>query len=204
MLVKEVIYDEDDTPGGNKGKGRNGKDMSGCNGGIKIRLWNLPPIGEIMDESTSFVECTTKLPGGNPLRTSKTGVSTENPQKLQSEKPREYPSSVKNVVEFNGLRDSDPEPHSMAIARCGRQLAQPDAPGPDVSALGRAVEGESAAAANTQPTRRPRSRIKPPIIEVVYVPTKFDPDDAKVVYDILADWILKDIEKEIKKKTSSE
>lgn len=53
------------------------------------------------------------------------------------------------------------------------------------------------------PHRRP-SRIKPPIIEVVYVPTKFDPDDAKVVYDILADWILKDIEKEMKKKTSSE
>jgi hypothetical protein len=144
------------------------------------------------------------IPGVNPLRNSKTGVLTENPQKLQSEKPREYPSSVKNVVEFNGLRDSGPEPWSIATVRCDQQLAKIDAPGSDVSVSSPAVEGESAPAANAQPTHRTRSRIKPPIIEVVYVPTKFDPDDAKVVYDILADWILKDIEKEMKKKTSSE
>jgi len=72
-----------------------------------------------------------------------------------------------------------------------------------VSAFVRAVEGESRPAANDAPPRRTRSRIKPPIIEVVYVPTKIDPSDQKVVYDILADWILKDIEKEMKNKPSS-
>ncbi len=81
-----------------------------------------------------------------------------------------------------------------------RSVRKSGAPESDVSALGRAGEGESADAANAQPTRRTRSRIKPPIIEVVYVPTKFDPYEQKVVYDILADWILKDIEKEMKKK----
>ncbi|MEW5945035.1 MAG: hypothetical protein AB1742_02435 [bacterium] len=57
-------------------------------------------------------------------------------------------------------------------------------------------------AANAQPTRRTRSRIKLPVIEVVYVPTKFDPCDEKVIYGIIADWILKDIKKEMKKKNS--
>ncbi len=130
-------------------------------------------------------------------------VSTENPQKLQSEKPREYRSSVKNVVEFNSLSDSGPKPHSQTTIQCDQQRSQPAAPESDVSAFVRAVEGESRPAANDAPPRRTRSRIKPPIIEVVYVPTKIDPSDQKVVYDILADWILKDIEKEMKNKPSS-
>jgi hypothetical protein len=68
-----------------------------------------------------------------------------------------------------------------------------------VSASSEPSKGESRPAANAQATHRTRSRTKPPIIEVVYIPTKFDPDDKKVVYDIIADWILKDIEKEMKK-----
>jgi len=90
--------------------------------------------------------------------------------------------------------------HDPGLARYSTSVA----PESDVSALSRAVEGESSPAANAAPTRRTRSRIKPPIIEVVYVPTKFDPYDQKVVYGILADWILADIEKEMKKKVSFE
>jgi len=48
--------------------------------------------------------------------------------------------------------------------------------------------------------RRRTSSIKPPIIEVVYIPTKFDPYDEKVIFGIIADWILTDIEKEMKEK----
>jgi len=80
------------------------------------------------------------------------------------------------------------------------RTAQPVAPESDVAAPVPAVEEEYAPDSNAQPTRRTRSRIKPPIIEVVYVPTKFDPDDEKVIYGIIADWILTDIEKEIKEK----
>ena len=77
------------------------------------------------------------------------------------------------------------------------------APESHVSAFDRAVEGESRPAANAAPTRKTRSRIKPPVIEVVYVPTKIDPYDQKVVYDIIANWILKGIEKEMKNKPPS-
>lgn len=108
------------------------------------------------------------------------------------------------MVEFNGLRDSGKEPFSHGLTQCDQQRSQPVATESDVSALGRTVEGESRPAADAAPTRKTHSRIKPPIIEVIYVPTEIDPNDQKVVYDILADWILKDIEKEMKKKPSSE
>jgi hypothetical protein len=97
---------------------------------------------------------------------------------------------------FNGRIDYEAETGPMGKDR----TAQPVAPESDVTAFAPTVEEESVPAANNQTTRRTRSRVKPPTIEVVYVPTKFDPDDQKVVYDILADWILKDIEKEIKEK----
>ncbi len=45
-----------------------------------------------------------------------------------------------------------------------------------------------------------RRRTKDPEIEIVYVPTRFDSYDEKVVVGIMADWILRDIEKELKQK----
>jgi hypothetical protein len=45
-----------------------------------------------------------------------------------------------------------------------------------------------------------RRRTKDPEIEIVFVPPRFDPDDEKVVVGIMADWILRDIEKELKQK----
>ena len=47
---------------------------------------------------------------------------------------------------------------------------------------------------------RGRRRTKDPDIELVLVPTRFDPSDEKVVVGIMADWILRDIEKEHKEK----
>jgi hypothetical protein len=138
-----------------------------------------------------------KLPGGEPLQNSKTGVFIENPIKLQSDEPRVSSLFVNDTgAEFNSLRDSGAELGSMA-EDCS---VQPVAPESDVSAPAPAVEGESSPVLNAQPTRRTRSRVKPPVIEVVYVPTKFDPYEDKIVYGILADWILADIETEMKEK----
>ena len=134
------------------------------------------------------------FPGGKPLQNSKTGVFIENPIKLQPDEPRVSSLFVNTGSGFNGGINYEAETGPMGKDR----TAQPVAPESDVSAPAPAVEGESSPALNAQPTRRTRSRIKPPIIEVIYVPTKFDPDDKKVVYDILAEWILNDIEKEIK------
>lgn len=125
---------------------------------------------------------------------------TENPQKLQSDKPREFPLLMNTDSGFNHVRDSGVEPGSMGEDQFP-VVPQPGAPESDVLAPVPAVEGEPALAASAQPTRKTRSRIKPPIIDVVYVPTKFDPDDLKVIYGIIADWILNDIEKEMRKKS---
>lgn len=97
------------------------------------------------------------------------------------------------MPDLEELNHSSAQPEERNVRKSG-------APESDVSAPVPPVEEESAPVANTQPTRRTRSRIKPPIIEVIYVPTKFDPYDEKVIYGIIADWILADIEKEIKEK----
>ena len=76
-------------------------------------------------------------------------------------------------------------------------------PESDVPSHVPAVEEESTPSANAKPTRRTRNT-RQPVIEVVYVPTRFEPYDEKVIYGILADWILNDIEKEMKKKVSPE
>ncbi len=47
-------------------------------------------------------------------------------------------------------------------------------------------------------------RTKNPKIEVVPIPTKFDPEDEKVIINILADWILQDIEEELLSESQQE
>lgn len=142
------------------------------------------------------------FPGGNPLQNSKTGVLTENPEKLQRDNPLAFPVLMNETDRtgsgFNHNGNSGVEPGSIGGNQVPANVPKPDAPESDVSAFGWVVEGESRPLANGAPTRRTRSRIKPPIIEVVYVPTKIDHDDKKVVYDIIANWILAGIEKDIK------
>jgi len=169
-------------------------------------------VAEFFDQNKRIVrnvvypQRTIQLPGDNPLQNSKKGVSTENLEKLQCDNPLAFPVLMNDtgctVSGFNHIGDFGVEPGSIVGSRLSANVPQPDAPESDVAALVPAVEEKSVSAANAQPTRRIRSRIKPPIIEVVYVPTKIDSDDKKVVYDIIADWILADIEKEIKKKRS--
>ena len=146
-------------------------------------------------EFDSFV----KLPEANPLRTSKTPNHTETPQNLQSEKPRALSTFMNDSAkEFNGLRDLG-EVSGLTGVRSARSSAQPGAPESDVAAFCPASKGKCVRGTVEGPRRR-TSRIKPPIIEVVYVPTKVDPYEEKIVYGILADWILADIEKEMKEK----
>lgn len=184
LLIKNVVFTEDMVV-------INFFEIEGMDKKIRV------PTEHLFDKRMS------KLPGDNPLQNSKKGVLTENPRKLQSDKPRIFPVLMNTDSGFNHVRDSGVEPGSMGEDQLP-VVPQPGAPESDVSAPVPVVEEESAHTAFAQPTRRTRSRVKPPIIEVVYVPTKFDPDDKKVVYGILADWILKDIEKEMREKSRTE
>ena len=117
---------------------------------------------------------------------------------MQSDKPRVSSPFVNDTgVEFYGLRNSEAKPE-MIEDRSAQRSVQPVAQESDMAAFCSISDEKCVHGATDAPRRR--SRIKPPIIEVVYVPTKFDSYDEKVIYGILADWILAGIEKEMKEK----
>ena len=138
-----------------------------------------------------------EFPGDNPLQNSKKSVSTENEAKLQFCVSRSF-SLLLNATDsgFNHIGVSGLELGSMRENRMPVNVPQPGAPESDVPAFSVPGKEECVHSPSAKTTLRTRNT-KQPEIEVVCIPTKFDPDDMRGVVDILADWIIADIEKDL-------